>query len=195
MLDTIPPEILAHIAYHISSASLRPPVNLLLTSRHFEQCLSPSSNPNLYARIFRENFDISAASRRLGSEPTSEQLAAELERRVGALSRLKVREIGDVDEEDYWALYLMVVEHGGLISVYGVLVLRKPSDRRNLEHLFNPSFNILSFLKRFSDENLLAAAVEPGYPTESVGRSLLMWIAWHLFTYGTSCPAVCRDFS
>jgi len=30
----------------------------------------------------------------------------------------------------------------------------------------------------------LTAAVEPGYPDETIGRALAMWIAWLLSGYG-----------
>lgn len=61
-------------------------------------------------------------------------------------------------------------------------------DRLNLAHLFSPAFNLLTFLKRYSKENFLAAAIGPGYPGETAGRAIVMWIAWILHTYGKSPP-------
>jgi hypothetical protein len=55
-----------------------------------------------------------------------------------------------------------------------------------MNHLFNEEFNLLDFLKSYYRQNLLVGAVEAGWPTESVGRSLIMWIAWILFNNGTS---------
>lgn len=57
-----------------------------------------------------------------------------------------------------------------------------------MNHLFNEDFNLLDFLKSYYRQNLLVGAVEAGWPTESVGRSLIMWIAWILFNNGTSHP-------
>jgi hypothetical protein len=53
-----------------------------------------------------------------------------------------------------------------------------------MNHLFNEDFNLLDFLKNYHRQNLLVGAVEAGWPTESVGRSLIMWIAWILFNNG-----------
>jgi len=55
-----------------------------------------------------------------------------------------------------------------------------------MTHLFNEEFNLLDFLKSYYRQNLLVGAVEAGWPTESAGRSLIMWIAWILFNNGTS---------
>lgn len=54
-----------------------------------------------------------------------------------------------------------------------------------MNHLFKEDFNLLDFLKSYYRQNLLVGAVEAGWPTESVGRSLVMWIAWILFNNGT----------
>lgn len=112
MLDTIPPEILAQISYHVSTPSLTPPVSLLRTSKHFYHHLSPVNNPNLYAQLYKDNFDISAARRRLGRRVGNEGLRDELERRVRGLERLAKLRIDDVTEEDMWVLYLLIIEHG-----------------------------------------------------------------------------------
>ena len=53
-------------------------------------------------------------------------------------------------------------------------------------HLFTDEFNLLDFLRSFYRQNLLVGAVEAGWPTESVGRSLVMWIAWILYNNGES---------
>jgi hypothetical protein len=57
-------------------------------------------------------------------------------------------------------------------------------DERNIENLFTGEFDIIEFLKAYHTQNLLVGAIEAGYPAESVGRSLVMWIAWILYTYG-----------
>ena len=55
-----------------------------------------------------------------------------------------------------------------------------------MSHLFTDEFNLLDFLRSFYRQNLLVGAVEAGWPTESVGRSLVMWIAWILYNNGKS---------
>ena len=65
MLDTVPPEILAHIALHVALPDLAPPVQLLCTSRAIHATLAPQNNPRLYARLFRSAFDTRAAERRM----------------------------------------------------------------------------------------------------------------------------------
>ena len=113
MLDTIPPEILAQISYHLSSPTLTPPVDLLCTSRHFNQHLSPSNNPNLYARLYKDNFDTSAAGRRLGRKVGNVELTKELAVRARALRKLGGGVgISQVQDRDIWVLYLLIIEHG-----------------------------------------------------------------------------------
>lgn len=113
MLDTIPAEILAQISYHLSSPTLTPPVDLLCTSRHFNQHLSPSNNPNLYARLYKDHFDTSAAGRRSGRKPGNVELSKELAIRAKALGRLgSGLGINEVEDRDIWVLYLLIIEHG-----------------------------------------------------------------------------------
>ena len=68
MLDTLPPDILDHIAYFAGTYSpIGPPsglVPLLGVSRSINAVLNRSANPHLYARIFETKFDCSALSRR-----------------------------------------------------------------------------------------------------------------------------------
>lgn len=76
MLNTIPPEILTRIGYHLlvppatsSSSSIvasSPPLHLLLTCKAVHDTLSSEYNPYLYADVFRAVFDTAAAERRLG---------------------------------------------------------------------------------------------------------------------------------
>lgn len=122
MLETIPAEILAQIGYHLSSENLQPPVSLLCTSRHLNQHLSPATNPNLYARVFKDRFDTSCIHRRLETSISNdgskrrqfdgEGLSKELECRVRALGRLGTTPAREVEDRDTWVLYLLVIEHG-----------------------------------------------------------------------------------
>jgi hypothetical protein len=124
MLDTIPPEVLGLIAYHISIDTLQPPTSILQSSKQLNDTLSPKSNPNLYARIFKDTFDTSAADRRCTSPLTAKKLTDELELRTRALGRLKRRvkdgKVGGVEESDLWVIYILLIEHGtSFSSSYG----------------------------------------------------------------------------
>jgi hypothetical protein len=116
MLDTIPPEVIGLIAYHVSVETLQPPTSILRSSKQLNDTLSPQSNPNLYARIFKDTFDTSAADRRCTSPLTAKNLTDELELRTRALGRLKRRvkdgKVGGVEERDLWVIYILLIEHG-----------------------------------------------------------------------------------
>nr|XP_031861821.1 uncharacterized protein CI109_002650 [Kwoniella shandongensis]KAA5528893.1 hypothetical protein CI109_002650 [Kwoniella shandongensis] len=201
MLAAIPPEIISQITYHLISLSPRsidiPPINLLLTCRTIYEAVSPTSNPRLYARVFRHYFDVEAAQRRLGLGPTADDdvsngkakgkdvdrdrlnardLTMELSMRVKSLMRLrgmvKRGNVRLVEERDLWVIYFMLIENDG----------------KNLRHLSGPEaiFDLSTFLDLYHEQQMLAAAVEPGYPAETVGRSLAMWIAWLVNGSGSS---------
>jgi hypothetical protein len=70
-------------------------------------------------------------------------------------------------------------------------------DGKNIRHLVSPSglLYLPTFLQLYHKQHLLAAALEPGYPAETEGRSLIMWIAWLLSGYrgDDDEPAELRD--
>lgn len=184
MLDTVPSEVLTQIAYHLSLPTLQPPLSLLLTSKSIHAALSSENNPNLYARIFRSSFDTAAAERRVGGEIHAGNLARELQLRVKALGRLRRvlerKDVSSIRERDLWVVFVLLVEHGESPSKSHLLML----DWYNLSYLLRSDsptgFHLPTFLKLYHDENLLPAAVEPGYPADTPGRALTMWIAWLL---------------
>jgi hypothetical protein len=120
MLESIPVEVLSLVGYHLSSESLEPPTSLLLASKHINDSLSPRSNKDLYARVYRSAFDTSAAVRRCSDEVTADKLTRELETRVRALKRLgkalESGQVGEVEDRDLWVLYILLVEHGEPIT-------------------------------------------------------------------------------
>jgi hypothetical protein len=122
MLESIPPEVLGLVAYHLSIESLQPPTNILQASKQLHDTLSPRSNPNLYARIFKATFDTSAATRRCTSDLTARKLTDELELRTRALGRLKRRvrngNVGGVEDRDLWVIYILLIEHGTYFAAY-----------------------------------------------------------------------------
>lgn len=138
MLSSLPSEVLALVVFHLCQPEplkatgedkpvispgvwAVPPVELLSTCRSVNSAVSPSANPELYARIFRVNFDTAAVHRRLGDHnPTrkirAREMMAELKRRVRALKRLagimERKAVKHVREEDLWVIYVMLVENG-----------------------------------------------------------------------------------
>ncbi|OXB37669.1 hypothetical protein J007_02575 [Cryptococcus neoformans] len=185
-----------------------PPIALLQTCKAIYQAIAPERNMRLYARIYRGWFDVAAAERRLGNKGlagspcgaggengngsgngrkgnlnmgmtkgqegvTTARLRAqdmvdEMKRRVKALARLRQMvergDVTDVSDDDLWVLYFMLIENDG----------------KNAEVLFGDQaiVHLPTFLELYHRQHLLAAAVEPGYPEETIGRSLAMWIAW-----------------
>ena len=115
MLDSIPPDVLGHIALHLTLPTCEPPVNLLRTSKAIHNTLSPSANPRLYARVYRARFDTAAAERRLGGLNAS-ALTDEFYRRVRALNRLSrqvtMKDVTGVQDDDLWVIYVMLLENG-----------------------------------------------------------------------------------
>ena len=101
MLDTLPPDVLEHIAYHASTHKLLGPpsdlITLITLCRSTSATLRRSANPHLYARIFAAKFDLTAPRRRLshlfGTDAQSvlsvTALADELVRRFTVLKRLR----------------------------------------------------------------------------------------------------------
>lgn len=120
MLTTVPPEILANIAFHLALPTLSPPVPLLQTCKAIYQTLSPSNNPRLYGRIFRTAFDYEAAERRIGDIHAGD-VTQELQRRVQTLRRLKAMtrrgEVEGAQAMDLWIIYIMLIENGALVLV------------------------------------------------------------------------------
>jgi hypothetical protein len=140
-LKALPLEILDNIGYFAALASdpsspifessyATPPPqalrDLLLTCRHVNNHLSVSSNPRLYARIFRAKFDVEPIARRYGRKATTvENLAGELKKRCVVLKRIRwavelgqlrpegENVAGEVElRENMWLAYLMMTENG-----------------------------------------------------------------------------------
>lgn len=143
MLQELPSEILGQVVLHLCIRKLDdskfhppgvhppdnwevPPVNLLCTCRAIYSAISPSANPELYARIYRANFDTAAVYRRLGDAASSNRkvrakaLTAELKRRVMALKRLtrqlRSHNVVETKEDDLWVIYLMLIENGEYLT-------------------------------------------------------------------------------
>jgi len=115
------------------SALAVPPSNLLsllLLSHHFYSLLSLSSNPRVYAKIFKHKFDTAAIERRYGKDAVNSfNLAEELVRRCVRFKRMRLAVSLDTlgweeNEEDrlthlnenLWTAYMCLVENGEFIQ-------------------------------------------------------------------------------
>lgn len=188
MLDQIPAEILAHIAFHLSITTLSPPVPLLQSCKSIHSAISPSTNHRLYGRLFRSAFDTAAAERRIGSGGINAgNVTQELKRRVIALNRIErmvqAQLVFAIQIEDLWVLYIMLIENGGSNPTLGSMA--DGVDGKNIQHFIGEygHVHLDTFLKLYHDQQLLPAAVEPGYPSETTERALIMWISWLLSGY------------
>lgn len=137
MLAALPSEVLGQIVFHLCQPSIRedtippssdsaryewsiPPVDLLCVSRAIDSAIAPRVNPDLYARIFRANFDSKAVHRRMKDDQhrkvRAREMTAELRRRVRALRLLAARmaegEITGVTVDEIWVVYLLLSENG-----------------------------------------------------------------------------------
>ena len=121
-LETIPPEVLEHIAFSVATIEIvRPPtdlVSLCCASKTIHGSLSISGNPALYAAIFRRVFDVAAPVRRLGPDHTTAQcLASELRRRYEGMKRIRAgvgSRTSDATnrQHDLWMAIFMMLEVG-----------------------------------------------------------------------------------
>lgn len=127
----------------------------------------------------------------------AQDLVDEMKRRVKALARLRQMvergDVTDVSDDDLWVLYFMLIENGMYFSHLTfsracLIELSHGVDGKNAEVLFGDQaiVHLPTFLELYHRQHLLAAAVEPGYPEETIGRSLAMWIAWLVLGSGTS---------
>ncbi|KAF8064298.1 hypothetical protein FPV67DRAFT_1672019 [Lyophyllum atratum] len=114
-LDTIPSDVLQHIAYLLATASpTEPPrhlVHLLLANSTMHRTLNMRACPHLYAKIFRATFDFDLL---LHARLTDSVLAVELHRRYRLLWRTRRKgHSSDPTAEEMWAAIRMVLENAG----------------------------------------------------------------------------------
>lgn len=115
-LERIPLDVLTHVAFFTIDPSPTSPLDallrLLLSCRHIHRLLSLESCPQLYARIFRDKFDLDGYARRErhGTRTTS-CLASELRARRRVLRRIRLSQVdGRYILGDLWTTYLMLLE-------------------------------------------------------------------------------------
>ncbi|CAO1631285.1 unnamed protein product [Sympodiomycopsis kandeliae] len=191
-LQFLPPEVLDRIAFYSNSFySPHPPsqgheflaVNLpslLLTCRRFHKYLNPKHNPNLYARLFATRFDRDPIARRYGPQAVEPRaLVREFKRRCRIMKRMRyavqigrLRPEGNTEQayenmrENLWLGYLMLTENDGLNRI-----ALQWASLRPYYHLYH-------------GQEMLTAALQPGYPPDSEERALALHI-----NYLTTDPA------
>ncbi|CAE6452440.1 unnamed protein product [Rhizoctonia solani] len=174
--NSLPPEVIQHIAVAACGLTLAGPPNelamLLPVSRAVNAALCVEHNPGLYARIFSCKFDSRAPKRRYadaGKPLTAQSFANELPRRWIALKRIRrVSSAGrlivcseDQERDDLWLAYLMCIE----------------SDGRNWKQLDWARIN--GYLRAVAGEELMPSP-RPGYMIESTTRALALWLMWFM---------------
>lgn len=114
--ESVPCDVLQHIAFLLASSSvLEPPhhlINLLLTSSTIYRSLKISNCPHLYANIFRTKFDLVA---NIHGRLTDSALAVELLCRCRVLGRAGRRDLSFKNSrQDLLAALRMILESRGL---------------------------------------------------------------------------------
>ncbi|KAG6879780.1 hypothetical protein C0992_011825 [Termitomyces sp. T32_za158] len=200
-LNTIPQEILEHIAFFSANNDtfLGPPcglIPLLLTSLSIYSCLY--SNHHLYGRIYAIKFDVGPVIQRIGSDDVvSSILAAELPKRFRILKWIRdglhcLLEDEDEDEDkDEQNDHLM--SHDIISLAYSMMLENKGKNERQLRDYakIDPWLRDYWFNERGASRVTDYLNVE-GWLPETPSRSMAMWLykltnpAWHQFIPGPS---------
>lgn len=159
-LESVPPDVLQHIAFFIGSCvgqtALTDLLHLLLTSSTVYNGLSLHACPHLYADIFRATFDTPAPWR--DCVVTDSALVAEF-----LCRRRVIRRVQHVDfsvmglRQDLWTAIWMILESQGL----------------NESHLFLAKFhNYILMLLRDLKEAIIATHISHGFEM----TALAVWL-------------------
>lgn len=83
--------------------------------------------------------------------------------------------------QNLWTCYLMLLENGASCTGMNLLSLLTAhytiSDSKNLANLVDYGL-LRTYMKLFYKHSLLSEALRPGWPRQSAGRSLGLWIGW-----------------
>lgn len=189
LLDKVPQEILSEIAIFTATETfLGPPADLIpliATNRWTHSCLSFTSNPYIYARIYQSKFDISAVSRRLGIDSFATiSLAQELKRKCLLLKRIRDRRYSRIDssnpndysgetlQEFLTQIYIMVIESDG-------------HNERQLREYARIDEWLMEFW--FDDHGTSGswnALQRDSWPAHNETTCLAMWLFWFLLKPG-----------
>ncbi|KWU46528.1 hypothetical protein RHOSPDRAFT_15251 [Rhodotorula sp. JG-1b] len=197
-MESLPPELIEAIGHAVCRLTpVGPPTeirNLLILSRRFYDVLGPR-NAGFYANLFKERFDHRSAERRWAQSPwrplTNRDYAVEFKRRCTVLTKMRAAALSgqippsasrpssprlqaftpqagktklqEPDEltQNLWTCFLMLLENDG----------------KNLPHLTEYA-RLHTYMRLFYDHSLLPEALKPGWPRQTAGRALGLWIGW-----------------
>ncbi|KAF7321100.1 hypothetical protein HMN09_00197700 [Mycena chlorophos] len=177
-LDTVPHEILEHIAFISATDSVVGPpaslVPLLAVSRKIHSRLAFAHNHYLYAKIYQVKFDAGAPFHALDTQLCASVLAHELVNRCRLLTRIRARaddgarpRLGEGNDEVHELLfqaYLMMLENAG----------------RNEQQLRDYA-RMGDWLRAYLfDEHLPKAKSLEHWPPHNDHTALAMWLFWFL---------------
>jgi hypothetical protein len=187
LLDSIPSEILEHIAFHAATDGfLGPPshlVPLLTLNRRIHSQLSMSTNPLLYARIFAHKFDLQPALRHLDADnPPSTALAAELKLRFVYLRQIRTgadayRTEGSSRSGDSL--------HQLLLRVFIWLLENEENNEKQLRDYAKIDTWLHDYWFSYEGaSDAIRQIREGGWPANDRNASLAMWLYWFLLRQG-----------
>lgn len=185
-LDTIPQEVLEHIAFFTATQSfLGPPsslIPLLNTNRRINTQLSIITNKCLYARIFVFKFDVGAPIARFGSVRLSASaLSHELQRRFELFHRIRGR-------SDAKSLHnLNTTDSDGLsnllLHAYLIMLENEGKNERQLRDYAKMGGWLREFWFDERGASKSIVHIRSGkWPPNSRTTALAMWLFWFLLT-------------
>lgn len=163
-------ECIAYYALIGDDAFFGPPSglsDLCLISRHVYNAIRFDNNSRLYARLFRFKFDYAAPCRRLSIRWRNTRcLALEFKKRVATLKRVRCRQ--ELEKDDLWTCYLMMLENDG----------------RNERHLVEWA-RLYQYLHKFTIIRFVASRADPSsWFNDSEVTALTLWLWWMIFFPG-----------
>jgi hypothetical protein len=191
LLDSIPSEILEHIAFHAATDKfLGPPshlVPLLTSNRRIYSQLSMTSNPLLYARIFAHKFDLQSALRHLDAHNTpSTALAAELKLRFLYLKRIRTGADAYRTKSSGRSCDSL---HQLLLRVFIWLLENEENNERQLRDYAKIDTWLHDYWFNYEGaSDAIRQIREGGWPVHDRNASLAMWLYWFLLRQGKICP-------
>lgn len=189
-INTVPQEILEHIAYFAATETfLGPPsalTPLLLINRKIHSRISTATNHHLYARIFAYKFDVVPAIRRLGIDRTNPSvLATELQRRYLLLKRIRTRSDAIVrpysvsPENDQGALNEL------LFNTYLLMLENEGKNEHQLRDYGRVNDWLTDYWFNEAGASLAIRSIRMElWPPKNEETSLAMWLFWFLLRPG-----------
>lgn len=194
-LDTIPQEVLEHIAFFTATQSfLGPPsslIPLLNTNRRINTQLSIVTNKCLYARIFVFKFDVGAPIARFGSVRLSATaLSHELQRRFELFHRIRGRSdaksLHNLNSTDSDGLSNL------LLHAYLIMLENEGKNERQLRDYAKMGDWLREFWFDERGASKSIVHIRSGkWPPNSRTTALAMWLLWFLLMPSSFASVLC----